>query len=288
MNKSLPKCLITGASGFLGRELVEAAKESYKVYVTSKKAVMPDNQCLYGKCDLTSYLDMLSMIEQVKPEIVYHLAALSQPNVCAENPSYSEKINYEASVNLAAICADRGIKFIFTSTDLVFDGRSAPYKEEDSVNPISHYAEHKVMAEEGILNKSENALICRLPLMFGRETIQNMMKVLDEDEKLRLFEDEFRTPLSNVNAAQTLVDAVDLKGLYHFGGKQRVSRLDMGSRAALILGRDQKNIMSCFQKDIKMAAARPEDVSLDSSKAEKEGVKLMGYDESLLKMFELQ
>lgn len=288
MNKNLPKCLITGASGFLGRELVEAAKERYKVYVTSKKTVMPDKECLYGKCDLTSYSEMLSMIEQVKPEIVYHLAALSQPNSCAENPSYSEKINYEASVNLAGVCADRGIKFVFTSTDLVFDGKKAPYREEDSVNPISHYAEHKIMAEEEILNKSENSLICRLPLMFGRETILSMMEVLDKGEKLRLFEDEFRTPLSNVNAARALIDAADLKGLYHFGGKQRVSRLDMGSRAALILGRDQKNIISCFQKDIKMSAARPEDVSLDSTKAEEEGIKLMGYDESLLKMFKLQ
>lgn len=287
MDTNLPKCLITGASGFLGSELIEAAKETYKVFTTSRKNSVSEKSALYGRCDLTFFSDMVTMIDQVKPDVVFHLAALSQPNDCALDPSYSLKINYEASINLAGVCADRNIKFIFTSTDLVFDGRGAPYSEDDSVNPISHYAEHKIMAEEGIMSKSETALVCRLPLLFGRSSIKSMMKTLDEGEKLRLFEDEFRTPLSNLNAAQALLKSVELQGLYHFGGKQRLSRLDMGSRAALVLGREQKNIIPSFQKDVKMPAERPQDVSLDSSKAEAVGIQLMSYDESLLKLFEV-
>ena len=286
MEKILPKCLITGASGFLGSALLGAASKNYKVYTTSRKKRVNEGLALYGKCDLTSYSDTISMVDQVKPEIVFHLAAMSQPNQCALSPEDSYKVNFEATVNLAGICADRGIKIIFTSTDLVFDGKEAPYKEGDSVNPVSHYAEHKIMAEEGILDKSEKSLVCRMPLMFGKSTILSMMKTLDAGEKLNLFEDEFRTPLSNINAAEALLASSELNGLIHLGGKQRLSRLDMGSRAALILGREQKNIRACLQKDIKMPAARPTDVSLDSSKAEQKGIKLMGYDEAILKLFE--
>lgn len=286
MNNNLPKCLITGASGFLGRQMIEVAKSKFKVYATSHKKTLAESGFQYGRCDLSSFADIQSMMDRVRPDYVIHLAALSQPNECALNPDYSFKINYEAAVNLAGFCADRGSKFIFTSTDLVFDGKNAPYKEEDSVNPISHYAEHKIMAEEGVRDKNPEALIYRLPLLFGKSTILSMMKTLDEEQKLKLFEDEFRTPISNVNAAEAILEAIHLSGLYHFGGKQRLSRLDMGSRAALILGRSQKNIISCFQKDVKMPAARPQDVSLDSSKAEKAGIKLMGYDEALLKLFE--
>jgi len=286
MEKILPKCLITGASGFLGSQLCIQASEKYKVFATSQSRRVDHKSSVYGKCDLTSYSDLVSMIDQVKPDIVYHLAAMSKPNDCAENPEYSLKINCEASVNLAGICADRGIKLVFTSTDLVFDGENAPYSEDDSVNPISHYAEHKIMAEEGILDKSEDALVCRMPVMFGKSSIMGMMNTLDEGKKLNLFEDEFRTPLSNVNASEALISSASQKDILHLGGKQRVSRLEMGARAALILGRDQKNIRACLQKDIQMSAARPADVSLDSTKAEKAGIKLLGYDEALLKLFE--
>lgn len=286
MQEILPKCLITGATGFLGRELVAAAAGSYKVYASAGKSSLNDPAVLFGRCDLTSYSDMQSMIDRVKPQLVFHLAAISQPNLCAENPQESYKLNFEAAVNLAGICADRNIKFIFTSTDLVFDGLNAPYDENSPLNPVSHYAEHKIMAEEGIMDKSENVLIGRLPLLFGRTTVMNMMKTLDAGEKLYLFEDEFRTPVSNSNAAAALTAASEMKGILHLGGKQRLSRLDMGSRAALILGREQKNIKACLRKDIKMPAARPADVSLDSSKAEQAGIKLMGYDEAVLKLFE--
>ena len=286
MEQNLPKCLVTGASGFLGKALLPLAAEKYRVFATSRKNRIENKQCVYGKCDLSSYSEIVAMLDQVKPDIVFHLAALSQPNACAEDPAYSLKVNFEAGVALAGLCADRSIKLVFTSTDLVFDGKNAPYSEEDSVNPISHYAEHKIMAEEGIMDRSDNALICRLPLMFGKSTILNMMRTLDEGQKLNLFEDEFRTPLSNENAALALLEAADLDGLFHLGGSQRLSRLDMGTRAALILGRDQKNIRACLQKDVKMPAARPADVSLDSSKAEKAGIKLMGYDEAILKLFE--
>ena len=286
MDKNLPKCLITGASGFLGQALVKEAQEKFKVYATSSKTKVNEKNVLYGRCDLTSFSDTQSMIDQVKPQVVFHLAALSQPNECAENPNYSYKLNNEAAVNIAGMCADRGIKFIFTSTDLVFDGENAPYTEVDSVNPISHYAEHKILAEEGILDKNDSSLICRLPLLFGRSTIEEMLRKLDEEEKIRLFDDEFRTPISNLNAARALLDVCELSGLYHLGGSQRLSRLDMGTRAALIFGRAQKNILACAQKDVQMVAARPKDVSLDSSKAKDAGIKLMGYDESLLKLFE--
>ena len=286
MENILPNCLITGASGFLGQELIKSASEKFKVFATSRKNAINSKAILSGKCDLTSYADLVSLLDQTKPKVVFHLAALSQPNDCAKDPSYSKALNCDAAVNLAGICADRGIQFIFTSTDLVFDGCNGPYKEEDSVNPISHYAEHKIMAEEGIKDKSEGSLICRLPLMFGKSTVLAMMNTLDEGKKLNLFEDEYRTPISNVNAAEALIAGVDLRGLYHFGGKQRLSRLDMGSRGALIFGKDQKNIRACKQKDVPMPAARPADVSLDSSKAESAGIKLMGYDEALLKLFE--
>ena len=87
MDKNLPKCLITGASGFLGQALVKEAQEKFKVYATSSKTKVNEKNVLYGRCDLTSFSDTQSMIDQVKPQVVFHLAALSQPNECAENPN---------------------------------------------------------------------------------------------------------------------------------------------------------------------------------------------------------
>ena len=126
------------------------------------------------------------------------------------------------------------IPYVFTSTDLVFDGLNPPYKETDPVSPVNLYGEQKVMAERGILVRYPVAAICRMPLMFGVATppatsfMQPFMQTLREGKELSLFTDEFRTPVSGKTAAQGLLLALAISGIIHLGGKERVSRYDFG------------------------------------------------------------
>ena len=270
----MQKLLITGASGFLGWHLCELTKKKWDVYGTyfSHSLEIPGTKLM--KVDLTDFAELKRVFQEIQPSAVIHTAALSQPNYCQTHQEESHSINVTASLNIAGLCADNSIPCVFTSTDLVFDGVKGSYKETDSVNPVNIYGEHKVMAEVGMLARYPQSAICRMPLMFGNATptatsfLQSFIKTLREGKELKLFTDEFRTPVDGKTAAEGLLLALEkVEGIIHLGGKERISRYDFGGLLVDIFGIPAAKIQASQQKDVKMAAERPSDVSLDSSKA---------------------
>jgi dTDP-4-dehydrorhamnose reductase len=205
---------------------------------------------------------------------VIHTAAQSSPNFCQTHANESYQINVAASCNIAGLSADYAIPCVFTSTDLVFNGLNPPYREIDPVCPVNHYGEQKVMAEAGMLERYPMTAVCRMPLMFGMATptatsfMQPFIQTLREGKELSLFIDEFRTPVSGTSAAQGLLLALEkVKRIIHLGGKERVSRYDFGRLLVEVFQLSQAKLKPCRQQDVKIAAPRPPDVSLDSSKA---------------------
>ncbi|WP_341525623.1 NAD(P)-dependent oxidoreductase [Nostoc sp. UHCC 0302] len=270
----MKKLLITGATGFLGWHICQLAKQEWEIYGTylSHFLEIPGIQML--KVDLTDFQELKRIFNDVKPAAVIHTAAQSQPNFCQTHPAESHLINVIASCNIAGLCADNSIPCVFTSTDLVFDGLNAPYQETDSVSPVNIYGEQKVLAEAGMLERYSMTAVCRMPLMFGVETptaksfIQPFIQTLKEGKELSLFIDEFRTPVSGTTAAKGLLLALEkVNGIIHLGGRERISRYDFGQLLVEVFQLPAVGLKSCRQQDVKMAAPRPSDVSLDSSKA---------------------
>ncbi|MDF2387731.1 NAD(P)-dependent oxidoreductase [Nostoc ellipsosporum NOK] len=284
----MKKLLVTGASGFLGWHLCQLAKQEWEVYGTysSHKLEIPDIKLL--KVNLTNFQEFKQLFSDIKPAAVIHTAAQSQPNYCQTHPEESYEINVTASLNIAGLCADDSIPCVFTSTDLVFDGLNAPYKETDIVCPVNIYGEQKVKAEVGMLERYPMTAVCRMPLMFGRETptaksfIQPFIQSLKEGKELSLFIDEFRTPASATTAAKGLLLALEkVNGYIHLGGKERISRYGFVKLLVEVFQIPDSKIKSCRQQDVKMAAPRPADVSLDSSQAFALGYQPLSLKEEL-------
>jgi dTDP-4-dehydrorhamnose reductase len=213
------------------------------------------------------------LFQTVQPDAVIHAAALSQPNACEVNPEASFAMNVQASQWVAEACATRDIPCVFTSTDQVFDGRRAPYREEDPVSPLNRYGEHKVMAEVEMRSRYPKTVICRLPLLFGiaphaPSFLQGFMTQLRKGEPLKLFTDEYRTPASGTAIAQGILLALQQdRSCLHLGGRERLSRYAFGQRLVERLQLSEELLQPCLQADVPMAAPRPADVSLDSSLA---------------------
>ena len=270
----MKKLLITGASGFLGWNLCQLAKPEWDVYGTYfSHPVESMSGVTMLKVDLR-FQELKHLFSDLQPAAVIHTAAQSRPNFCQSHPEESHSINVTASCDIAGLSADLEIPCIFTSTDLVFNGLNPPYKETDPVCPVNIYGEQKVMAENGMLSRYPATAICRMPLMFGMATptaisfIQSFVQTLQEGKELSLFTDEFRTPVSGKTAAQGLLLALEkVQGRIHLGGKERISRYDFGCLMVEVLQLPAANLKACRQADVKMAAPRPSDVSLDSSKA---------------------
>ncbi len=289
----MPKILITGASGFLGWNLCQIAQTDWEVHGIYHQHPIEILDVSIHQLDLTNFDLVKGSIDLIAPDAIIHTAAASSPNFCQEYPDKSYQINVSAAQRLADICATRKIPFVFTSTDLVFDGIQPPYSETDPVSPINIYGEQKVAAEREILSVYPQAKICRMPLMFGMTPptatsfIQPWIQSLATGQKLQLFVDEFRTPVSAITAAQGLLMVLrsSTSGIIHLGGKERISRYDFGCLLADVFGWNLSLIYPISQRDLQMTAPRAADVSFDSGKAIELGYHLPSLRRELESIF---
>jgi len=284
----MKKLLVTGASGFLGWNICQAAKREWDVFGTVFSHPVEISGVNILKIDLTDFEELKKLFQKNRPDAVIHTAAKSDPNFCQINQIESYKVNVDIPITIAKLCADRLIPCVFTSTDLVFNGLNAPYREEYPVCPVNIYGEQKALAEEGMRKCYPMVTICRMALMFGipgpaaESFIQPMIKAMRECQELPLFVDEYRTPLSVKSAVQGLFLAIkNLGSLIHLGGIERISRYDFGKLLVEIFDIRKARLLPCKQKDVAMAAPRPPDVSLDSTKAFAMGFKPLPLAEEL-------
>ncbi|MCF6156817.1 MAG: NAD(P)-dependent oxidoreductase [Candidatus Brocadia sp.] len=284
--------LVTGASGFLGWNICQAAKNKWKTFGTVFSHPGEIAGVTIVKIDLTDFHKLKKLFQEARPDAVIHTAAKSDLNFCQTHRTESQRINVDASVTIAALCADYKIPCVFPSTDQVFNGLNAPYREEDPVCPVNFYGEQKVLAEEGMLKYHPQVAVCRMALMFGipgpgaKSFIQPMIEKMREGTELRLFVDEFRTPLSVKAAVSGIFLALEkVQGLLHLGGIERISRYDFGKLLIETLNIREARLIPCRQKDVVMPAQRPPDVSLDSSKAFALGFKSFLLSEELRSLY---
>ncbi len=266
--------LVTGASGFLGWHVCRVAALSWNVVGTYCTHATSIDGVAMHRLDLTGG-ELTAFLNDLQPDTIVHAAALSQPNACESDPVASERVNVVSTQNIAEWCGKHDVPMVFTSSDLVFDGQHAPYDEASATEPASIYGRHKLAAEEAVLSRVPAGVVCRLPLMFGDRDgapasfIGPWLERLAKGEALTLFEDEIRTPVSGMVAANGLLLALSkgARGILHLGGGERISRYAFGLKLAEIFGLSATAIQKAKICDIKMSAPRPPDVSLDSGKA---------------------
>lgn len=268
------RILATGASGQLGGYLLHELRrrQAPAVAWTGTRT-----GSLFGyelrPVDLTDTDAVATAFREARPQAVIHAAAQARVDVCHREPELARRVNVQATARLAELAADAHARLIFVSTDLVFDGTKAPYREGDSPAPLSTYGDTKAAAEIPVL-ANPRGLVARVSLLFGPSLVgrpgffDQQAAALRERRPITLFEDEWRTPLSLATAARALFDLAraDVTGLLHVGGPERLCRLEMGQRLAAYLGLDPSVIRAAKRADVPAPEPRPRDVSLDSSR----------------------
>jgi dTDP-4-dehydrorhamnose reductase len=255
---------ITGGGGLIGNYLLRTAP-----------SFVPNATVLgltRAELDLTDAAAVRQQFERQQPQLLLHCAALSRSPECQANPALAHKLNVEVTARLADLAA--AIPFVFFSSDLVFDGRAGYYDESAPVNPLSVYAETKVAAERIVLANPAHTVI-RTSLNGGasptgdRGFNEQMRRAWQAGQTLRLFTDEFRSPIHAEATARAVWELVarNKTGLYHVAGSQRLSRVQIGQLLAARWPELNPRIESASLKDYS-GAPRPPDTSLNCAKAQ--------------------
>ncbi|MCL6583667.1 MAG: SDR family oxidoreductase [bacterium] len=277
----LPRAMICGISGFLGTNLAIGLKDRFRLSGSFCHSSLPDSlTATLGKSqlyqvDLTDRQAVKEVIAAAKPEVIFHTAALSQPDRCEGAPDLAWQVNVEGTENLLA-CLDPSVRFIFVSTDLVFDGRKGWYREDDQVNPLNVYAKTKLEAEKRVRAWAGNYVIVRISLLYGLRygsRVDNsflgwLSRSLKAGQPVYLFTDQYRTCLLVQDAVEVLfrLSRQSCTGTFHLGGAERISRYEFGQKFARIFGYSSDLIRPVLMSDLPCLAARAADCSLVSEK----------------------
>ena len=268
------RLLLTGASGHLGSYVLrECQRQGQRVVAWSGRRQGELFGCRLCPVDLADVDAVAAAFRAARPDAVLHAAALAVVPDCHREPRRAEQINTSGSALLAELTQRAKVRLLHVSTDMVFDGERPPYREEDAVAPLSVYGRTKAEAERVVLASPGNTVV-RMPLLFGptrtdRATFfDRQVLAFRQGERVPLFHDEWRTPLSVQVAARVLLAlaVAEPVGLLHVGGPERLSRLQMGQRLAGFLGCDTAGIVPTSRSSVAAVEPRPGDLSLDSSK----------------------
>jgi dTDP-4-dehydrorhamnose reductase len=101
---------------------------------------------------------------------------------------------------------------------------------------------------------------------------KTILDAIQTNATIRLFADEFRTPVDGESAADGIPMALSrTTGILHPGGRTRISRLETGCRLASIMGSEDAMTRALRADTVATDARRPPDVSLDSRRADSPG-----------------
>ena len=272
---------------------IEAAKENNILTIYNNNVGNCD-EFKSTKADITNFNLMEEIFSTFKPNVVIHTAAVTNP---IPLPGQITKdiyiVNVNATKNIAELCKQFDAKLIYISTDLVYAGyRGSMLKESAKLIPVSLYAETKLMGEMKVKETLENYLILRTALLYGFGLnhshchFHKMNEELKNDKPVKLFVDQFRTPIYSQDAVEiiTKIAHMDIRNeTINLGGVERVSRYEMGEILCSVAGYDKFLLQKISLDDIP-ELAKVEDVSLNTDKLQAHGFNQMSIEESISKI----
>jgi len=290
--------LVTGGSGFIGSAFIRRCAGKYKMRYTYFRHPIRHPKAWGNRLNLESEARMCELFSELRPNVIIHAAAMTNLAECEKDWQRTYDINVRATHQLLQLCNDFNTRMIYISTDFVFDGERGNYEETDDTFPITRYGKSKSMAEEIVYSGPGSAnTVLRLSLVYGfgtepaRGFIGWLQDALVGNRPVTLFTDEFRTPVYVEDAIDVLNEVVDnqVPGIFHVGGREKISRYDFGMRFAKTLGYNPSCILPASIKDFQGRPPRPNNLSLNIARAQKRFKTILGgVDDGLRRMREIQ
>ncbi len=236
------RIFVTGCGGMLGEAVYEILHNKAIVLATDIEINAP----FLKYCDVKDYTDVRNKIVGFKPDIIFHLAALTNLEYCELHPDDAWETNALSTERIAYLADELGIPLVYISTAGIFDGENKFYNDYDFPNPLCIYAKSKYAGELAVQRIVKNHFIFRPGWMMGggpekdKKFVNKIMKQINAGAKiLKIVDDKLGTPTYTFDFVKNalLVIENDLYGLYNLVCEGACSRYDVALEIVKILGR---------------------------------------------------
>lgn len=262
----MTKILTTGVSGTLGSSILEVADEG------SDFRMIPFSR-ING--DINNHNDIGKTIRKYKPDIIIHLASLTDVDYCELHPQETFQTNTIAVENIVKICAKEEIRLVYISTGAVFDGnKKEPYSENDQTNPINIYGKSKLLAEK-VVASLPGHLIIRTGWLYGGNISKTnkfvekvIIQAINNIRKIYVVNGITGSPTYSVDMARVMLILLkdNQPGLFHVVNEGIANRIEIALEVLKILGKRGANVQPVEFGYFHEKARRPVNESLQSIK----------------------
>ena len=267
----MKKILITGSSGFLGSRLAYYLKDKYELLLPS-----------HAELNVSREEAVKAYMEENRPDVVLHCAALSNTWYCEQHPEESHRVNVQGTVRIAKACKLTGAKFVFMSSDQVYNGTPllGALKEEDVLQPVNVYGQHKLECEQRAGWNNPDSVGLRLTWMYdlpsssmklNSNILVNIQKAYNEGNPIKAATHEYRGVTYVWDVVRNIEKAISLpRGIYNFGSSNSLNSYELHLKATNLMGLNAPT--EWILADDERFCEEPRNLSMDCSLIEAHGI----------------
>lgn len=260
------RVLITGANGQLGYELMTRQKsgmQGHAILGTTRQNM-----------DILDERQVERVLDEFYPDVIIHTAAYTAVDLAETDAVTAYAVNAFGTRNLVAAAERIGAKFVYVSTDYVFDGRlgAGSYGEYDETSPQSVYGQSKLAGEHLTKTLSSKYFIVRTSWVYGghgNNFVTTMLRLAQEQlrlqkanepyKRLKVVADQTGCPTYAADLAQFLWTLVETQryGIYHATNQGSCSWFQF-AQAIFEEAHLDIQVDACTTKEFPRPAPRPE------------------------------
>ncbi len=287
--------LVTGGTGLLGKGMEETLPSGWSIVSLHQRDYkVAGSKARHLILDIRDKRAVDRLFARRRFDAVVHAAGIASVDYVENHYAESLESNIVGTLNVTSACRRADAHLIYVSTNAVFDGTKAPYRETDAVNPVNKYGRLKAECERLVQETLRHWTIVRPILMYGwnhEVTRPNpatwIYERLMRGETVSMVTDVRENPLYNISCGHALwtVIAQRPSGIFHLAGRDEVNRFEFALAVAEAFGLDQSLLKPVTSTAFPGIAARPKNTAFVTARMESElGVKPMALSEGLAAM----
>ena len=277
----MKKILLTGSNGMLGNYIVKLLEDKSAFTIISPTRL---------EFNISDTHKIEAYIKEIKPDVIFHLAAETNVDLCETNPKHALIANSLSVEKISKIANELSSYLVFISSSNVFGNKSSlKYNELDLPDPVNYYGKSKHKAEKFVTqNNYNNSLIIRAGWMIGGGAERDkkfvgkiIQQIKDGNESIKAVGDKYGTITMASSLAKFIIKSMEdnLTGTYHYASQGLLTRYDI----AKIIIKELNYNVSLFEIkscQFPLPAPRPVSEGIESLYLdEKDGIR--HYEEDL-------